>query len=598
MPSGRGERCFGFLSSDGRYAHCSREEFAGPLEREGSGTYAHYLGGGCKCGKDHVDGPEKLSIQAPVVGIESNGRPPENGVKPRPRVIRERRWQVTEDEFGAPVEHVRLDLDDGSKRIWWERGGQKDLGGLDLKRLPLYGTRHPNARDVIIVEGEQAADALASIMGEDLETDVLASVLGAPQCPRPEALADLSRYETVYLWPDNDDVGRQMMQKLGEQLLLNGRARERIQLVEWVAGTEKGADAADFVTAGGRIEALGGERCPFRPFAVSVLAPAERTKHPLFTTARIIGETVDETIPWVVEPWVAAGSITELAGKVKAGGKTTFMLHMVKSLLTGTPFLGKTTTQTPVVLLSEQGPRSLRAALSRAELLERDDLSVLHYHLVTTMPWEAQCGLARDEAQRIGARVVVVDTLGQFASISGDAENDAGKAMEVMRPIQQLAATSDLAVIVLRHDRKGGGDVGESARGSSAYAGAVDIVLRIRRGDGHSRETVRIIDGLSRFDETPDEFVVELTNRGYEARGTSSQVAYDEAKGAIWRTLSTSEGDAQSKPDVCKAAEVTQSTGGRVLDYYVEEGIAKRVGGGKRGDPYLYWRPPFGPGQS
>src|SRR5215213_1867975 len=74
LRQGRGERCFGFLSSDGRYAHCSREDYAGglPLEEEAQ-TYAHRLGGGCKCGDKHG---EFVSIQRPPVRKESkNGQP-------------------------------------------------------------------------------------------------------------------------------------------------------------------------------------------------------------------------------------------------------------------------------------------------------------------------------------------------------------------------------------------------------------------------------------------------------------------------------------------------------------------------------------------
>jgi hypothetical protein len=48
---GNGSRCYGFFSTDGKYAHCAREEYAGDIElTESSGTYAHYLGGRCKCG--------------------------------------------------------------------------------------------------------------------------------------------------------------------------------------------------------------------------------------------------------------------------------------------------------------------------------------------------------------------------------------------------------------------------------------------------------------------------------------------------------------------------------------------------------------------
>jgi hypothetical protein len=53
LPRGQGQRCGGFLSADGEYAHCTREEHAGGLRQESGGTYAHRLVGECKCGVRH-----------------------------------------------------------------------------------------------------------------------------------------------------------------------------------------------------------------------------------------------------------------------------------------------------------------------------------------------------------------------------------------------------------------------------------------------------------------------------------------------------------------------------------------------------------------
>lgn len=53
-----------------------------------------------------------------------------------------------------------------------------------------------------------------------------------------------------------------------------------------------------------------------------------------------------------------------------------------------------------------------------------------------------------------------------------------------MAPLQD-AAHAGLTVIVCRHERKGGGDVGDSGRGSSATWGDVDIILQLRRPEGH-----------------------------------------------------------------------------------------------------------------
>src|SRR5207249_5096796 len=52
-PRGRGLRCHGFISDDGAYAHCTREEHAGSLMKSAAGTYAHRTAGPCKCGSQH-----------------------------------------------------------------------------------------------------------------------------------------------------------------------------------------------------------------------------------------------------------------------------------------------------------------------------------------------------------------------------------------------------------------------------------------------------------------------------------------------------------------------------------------------------------------
>ena len=62
-----GRRCYGFLSDDGLYAHCTREEYAGHLDRNSdSNTFAHLLRGVCRCGKEH--GPGKWRV-APFMAL-------------------------------------------------------------------------------------------------------------------------------------------------------------------------------------------------------------------------------------------------------------------------------------------------------------------------------------------------------------------------------------------------------------------------------------------------------------------------------------------------------------------------------------------------
>jgi hypothetical protein len=189
--------------------------------------------------------------------------------------------------------------------------------------------------------------------------------------------------------------------------------------------------------------------------------------------------------------------------------------------------------------------------------------------------------------------MLVVDTLGQFAGIQGDRENSAGDALEAMKPLQEAAAKG-LAVVFSRHERKGGGAVGESGRGSSAFGGAVDIILSIRRGEGNTRPTVLVMESLSRFDETPDKLVVELTDRGYEALGDATAVAEEEAMRAVVEVLPAKPENAMTTADVLGRLQeqgVKRTTATDALSKLAGSGTVKRIGKGRRGSPYRYYKP-------
>ena len=65
-------------------------------------------------------------------------------------------------------------------------------------------------------------------------------------------------------------------------------------------------------------------------------------------------------VAWVAEPWLAEGAITEVDGKIKIAGKTTFITHMADAIVAGNRFMGRQTRQTPVVVLTEQSRATFR----------------------------------------------------------------------------------------------------------------------------------------------------------------------------------------------------------------------------------------------
>lgn len=319
-------------------------------------------------------------------------------------------------------------------------------------------------------------------------------------------------------------------------------------------------------------------------------APAKERNGLRFRSAREICAAVSEKIEFAA-PYLAFGAITELDGKPKAAGKTTFVLAMVRALLDGEPFLGHPTVLGPVVMLTEQPPASLRAALVRAGLDDRDDFILLSWADAAGSPWPEVVERGAEACRGSGARVFVVDTLPQFAGLRGDAENNAGDALEAIEPLQLLAAEG-FAILVTRHDRKAGGEVGESARGSGAFTGAVDIVLALGREPGSSRPTMRHLGCLSRFDEIEPDLVIELVSGRYEVIGTSAQALAAAQREKLLGALS---------PDPVRVEEIAGATGEPaasvrvLLNTLYADGAVSRHGAGHKGDPFT-WSLPGGDG--
>jgi hypothetical protein len=315
-----------------------------------------------------------------------------------------------------------------------------------------------------------------------------------------------------------------------------------------------------------------------------------------FQTTAEIAVTTPETVDWIVRPWVAAGSITDVDAKVKIG-KTTWVMHMIRSTLDGLPFMGEPTVSGPAVYLTEQPMSSFRQALERAGLLGRDDLSVLVWHETIGVPWENVAHAAIDECKRKNARLLVIDTIAQFARLHGDAENNAGNALLAMQPLQE-AAGAGLGVIMVRHERKSGGDVGDSGRGSSAFAGAVDTIISIRRQGGNTRPTLRQINAVSRFSETPDEMMIELTPNGYVSHGSVEAVAIEEATRKLAAEAPTDPKHAKTLDKLIEIAKVPRTTAQRAIEGLQKAGKLCRAGSGNWASPEDSAQTPIPVGQN
>jgi DNA-binding transcriptional ArsR family regulator len=152
-----------------------------------------------------------------------------------------------------------------------------------------------------------------------------------------------------------------------------------------------------------------------------------------------------------------------------------------------------------------------------------------------------------------------------------------------------LAAAGGLAVVIIAHQRKSGGEFGEAVRGSNALTGAVDIVLELERPSvslDASAET-RILRAVSRFSSTPDELTLRLVDDHYEV----DEAPLTKARVKRARLLEALEklGPATSE-ELAQETAIPKSTISRYLKKLEREGALEADGArGVRGEA-VRWR--------
>jgi hypothetical protein len=297
---------------------------------------------------------------------------------------------------------------------------------------------------------------------------------------------------------------------------------------------------------------------------------------------------------YVIKHLIVEGSTVEFSGKIKEAGKTTVMMSVAKAVVTGTPFLGYPTKKMPVVYLTESPKTSFREARKRAGLVGEKDFHYTHWHETFGTKWADVAEEAVSKALELGA-LLTIDTMFQFASIRGDGENSSGEALEAMQPLQ-MAAGLGLTIIVVRHSKKGmGSGIADDARGSSAFGGAVDTLMKLTRVPG-AKPNVRAIESISRFDGIKPDIRIELTDTGWVLLGESSEVIRQEERDFLLECLPFGEAEAMSTDEIKADTKLGKTSIGNFLKELKTLGLVAQTGGGAEGkgvknNPVRYFRP-------
>lgn len=218
---------------------------------------------------------------------------------------------------------------------------------------------------------------------------------------------------------------------------------------------------------------------------------------------------------WILKPWIAEGALTLVTGALRVSGKTTWLLNLARSILTGTPFLKESTDGSPVVYLTEQGVGSFNRALRSVGLTDRQalrGLSVLHAGRTRGFDWAQLVRASADQCIRLGGRVLMIDSLNRFAGVGSNVDDFTAPGL--IEPLQEAADRGIAVVSVFHQFHSEDASLSDSIERLGKLAGAADIILSLRRPvDG--RPTFRRIDVLSRFEEAQASIVVDFDRGVY-----------------------------------------------------------------------------------
>ena len=238
---------------------------------------------------------------------------------------------------------------------------------------------------------------------------------------------------------------------------------------------------------------------------------------------RLITELSSENLiaDWIWEGYIARGHITLLSALWKAG-KSTLISYLLRSLQDGSPFLNQQTKPTKILILSEES--------ESIWYRRRVDLEINASVWLSCRPvkqklvykeWVRLLVESKEFCLKNQIDLVIIDTLSGFWSVQD--ENDASVVGAALLPLNAIVE-SHIGVLLIHHFRKSGGSDGTAARGSGALSSFADIIVDFTRLENEGTSTRRVLKALSRFDETPQEVVIELGELGYDVVGTKADV--------------------------------------------------------------------------
>jgi hypothetical protein len=455
-------------------------------------------------------------------------------IRPIPKVEFQQEWIYT-DEHRQPVfVKQRLKVGESGKtyRLYKiDEAGRKQSSLSDARivpyNLPALLDAKTAGRNIFLVEGEKAADAIKSI-------GMIATTAHTGAGSWPQAITEYFAGAQVIILPDNDAVGWQYAHKAAEAILPIAKSVKVVDL-----GLQgQGDDAYEFIEEGGSRDKL-----VALVKAASVISSVDQVTMPerlnpitksctqneeictdqldhVQKTAEIEHEFAsdppkenkinakhiaiehwdsiqDEPVKWLIHSVIPVGAFTALYGP-PGSFKSFIALDIAEAIATGRPWMGNEVTEKGAVLyicgegFGGVGAR-IKACKQHHQTEDGAPIYVIRHQLnlrASVEDFNALMVSIETLVMETGInfKMIIVDTLAR--AFGGGNENDSsdmGAFITACGRIQQIV--QDCALMILHHSGK---DASKGLRGHSSLLGAVDTELELLRFDESMKGVITI----------------------------------------------------------------------------------------------------------
>jgi hypothetical protein len=454
-------------------------------------------------------------------------------IRPIPRNILEQEWAYQDEDRQTVFVKQRYKIGESGKtyRLYKvDSDGRRSTTLGDARivpyNLPALLDAKTAGRNVFLVEGEKAADAIKSI-------GMIATTAHTGAGSWPAAITEYFAGAQVIIVPDNDVAGWGYAYKAAEAILPIVKSLKVVDL-----GLQgQGDDAFEFIEAGGGraelvalvkaapiITTLDQVTMPERlnPILQSSTQNEEKHTHELDHVKKTLeiehefaaepaappkptkqiqiehwDSIQDEPVKWLIDGVLPVGAFSALYGP-PGSFKSFIALDIAHAIATGTPWMGREVNEAGAVLyIAGEGFGGIGARIKALKIHHRTEsgapIYVVRHQLNLRSSIEDFNALVLAievlvQQSGIEFKQIVIDTLARaFGGGNENSSEDMGAFITACGRIQQIV--QDCGLMILHHSGK---DATKGLRGHSSLLGAVDTELELLRFEDSMKGIVTI----------------------------------------------------------------------------------------------------------